>query len=178
MIGGFNLIHHNVFENARSTAGQSVLRYAPNIYHYMPDSYFEYAHASMVYIKYTEPPFDLPVTNTLKAEFYANTLRNNKHIQIVGIGHTYRGSLVNVECEIPQAFFSFSQNLVEDNLFLGKDTRLIEIHGPIMNVERNVLMNNGFLGERSNTNHTDSVREFYADLASDFPYSPYLFQVA
>ena len=81
-------------------------------------------------------------------------MRNNTHVQIIGIGHTYQGSLVNVESEIPQAYFGFSQNLIEDNVFLGSDTRLIEISGPVMNIQSNVMINNGYLSPMEVTNNT------------------------
>lgn len=88
ILGGNNTIHHNVFENARSYQ-DSVLTYAPNFYYYMPDNYYSYAQGSMIYIRYTAANFELPFndtikkavySNTIRAEFFANKMRNNTHM--------------------------------------------------------------------------------------------------
>ena len=62
----------------------------------------------MVSVKYIKPLFDLPSTEKIKIDFYANTMKNNTHIQIVGTGSTYVGSLIDMESDIPEAFFGFS----------------------------------------------------------------------
>ena len=111
-----------------------MLQYAPNFYYYMPDNYYNYAQGSMVQIKYNAPSFELPNTDNLKTDFYANSFQNNTHIQLAGVGITYKGSLLQMRSNIPEVYFGFSQNLVEDNVFYGEGTRLIEISGPVMNI--------------------------------------------
>ena len=85
----------------------------------MPQNYYSYAQGSMIYIKFTAQSFDLTFNNPIGVNFHANTLRNNTHIQILGLDHTFTGSLIKVDSENPEARFGFSQNLVQDNVFLG-----------------------------------------------------------
>ena len=62
---------------------------------------------------------------------------------------------------MPQAIFGFAKNTVEENVFLGDNTRLVEVSGAIMNITQNVVRFNGFLNVDQHVNHTDSVASVY-----------------
>ena len=67
-------------------------------------------------------------------------------MQIVALEKpTNRGSLINVKSTEPQSRFIFRNNLVENNVFLGENTRLIEVDGPLMTISDNILRYNGYL---------------------------------
>lgn len=102
---------------------------------------------------------------------------NNGHIQILGIGHTYTGSLINVVSDIPEAFFGFSRNRLQHNWFVGEETRLVNIDGPLMSVEANELENNGWLqAGPAAVNATKALDDWYATISSQGinPYTAYL----
>ena len=120
----------------------------------------------------------MPTFDNLHAAFDSNKFLNNKHTQIAGLDLEFTGSLVHVIADVPEAKFGFHHNTVEENVFMGLRTRLFEIDGGVSEIVGNTIRNNGYLGERLFTNHTDSMTEFYTKLNGSFPLKPYLVQEA
>ena len=88
----------------------------------------------------------------------------------------YKGSLIEFESYSMNVELLFLTNHVENNKFIGSSTSLVAISGGIMKIYANTLLNNGYLSERSFSNHPDSLA---ASLnGNNFPYSQYLYSEA
>ena len=55
ILGGDNVLVNNTFTKHRNTFNDLILQHAPNIYNFMPESYFELAQAPLIGIVYRDP---------------------------------------------------------------------------------------------------------------------------
>jgi len=147
---------------------------APVLFSYMPERYFEFSQASLIYVKYGKLKYETKDFSTYETQFKQNQFRNNRHIQAVAMSSPYRGSLILSESDLPLSRFSFEQNIVENNAFIGLATRLIEIDGGIIQIERNTIRNNGYLSKKKYENHPDSTLSLFVVPVTSFAFTQYL----
>lgn len=136
--GGQSRQFENVFKNHHFNF-TSYFELVPNLYSSYPSSYFVSSQGPLVRIY-------LPnMGASYKAEhiFDGNHFLQNRHYQAQVEGNTYTASLIVIDSDISSSKFTFKGNTVMYNSFIGEETALISVNGPIMRISNNAFTYNG-----------------------------------
>ena len=61
ILGGDNVLVNNTFTKHRNAFDNLILTHAPNIYNFMPESYFHFSQAPLIGIFYNDPRLAITV---------------------------------------------------------------------------------------------------------------------
>ena len=177
--GKQNIIRGNLFKGHRNFISPYMLTFAWDIYHHMPDDYFEKSHAPLIFVDvgtnvFAEQFIDNYTDSSLATRIVNNTFYDNENYQLETFKSAkYKGSLLIFNCDITKATLEFSENDVQDMAFIGDDSVLIHINGGITEFNNNLFRYIGHFSSESISNSLDEVPVSHSKVY--MPYEDYSF---
>ena len=147
----------------------------------MPDDYFADSHSPVIRVEQASNAFTSIVDayfpyNQFTTNFTSNEFKDNQNYQVVTVPDaSYMGSLLEWDCASQNAVVGIYNNIVNENVFVGKLGALFYINGGLSQIIGNEFTYNGKLSTETEQNNPSANKREYE---ANFPFEEYIFDLA